>query len=524
MYSKELPISAKSSYATADKPGLDWFALEDESLNSPEELIVRIQARPGSYENLGRLLEINPKGLTPSGRIDYLAALEKQYSWLYSLIQDATLAIAGNEPSAAENMWEGVDEAEREDVATALRLSPNTAQVRIDVARTLSNYLPGTCSALASGEISSSHATLIARETAQAIEIGLDPAAIPAIESKALAYSEFHTAAQVGRKLKTLFAKHAPEDFQERVEIARETRKVSIYPEGDGMSTLLAFLPSEDAQLVYLALNEIIDIEAKASSGFTSGSSSKPSEDMTSLDARSIDMKRADALATLAVNFLNQVSAKEGFEEDSRESNRESNREFNKEFHVDVINNSESGNSANENDLRKRSKSLISWNLNGRKPVFLNLTMDLPTLLGLRENPAELVGFGPIPASIARLLAADAKWRKFITDPLTGNLLDMGRDSYVPSQLLADFLSARDRTCRFPGCSQSAKLGDIDHAVPWDEGGQTNRENLGYLCRRHHRLKTHGGWQIESSSDGSCTWISPHGKRFFVPSRPLIDV
>lgn len=235
-------------------------------------------------------------------------------------------------------------------------------------------------------------------------------------------------------------------------------------------------------------------------------------------------MKRADALATLAVNFLNQVSAKEGFEEDSRESNRESNREFNKEFHVDVINNSESGNSANENDLRKRSKSLISWNLNGRKPVFLNLTMDLPTLLGLRENPAELVGFGPIPASIARLLAADAKWRKFITDPLTGNLLDMGRDSYVPSQLLADFLSARDRTCRFPGCSQSAKLGDIDHAVPWDEGGQTNRENLGYLCRRHHRLKTHGGWQIESSSDGSCTWISPHGKRFFVPSRPLIDV
>lgn len=156
-----------------------------------------------------------------------------------------------------------------------------------------------------------------------------------------------------------------------------------------------------------------------------------------------------------------------------------------------------------------------------KRPISINVTIDLPTLLGLSNNPGQLEGLGPIPASIARKLAADGKWRKFITDPLSGNLLDMGRTHYVPSQFLVDFLTARDRICRFPGCSQPARLGDIDHAKSWEEGGETNPQNLGFLCRRHHRLKTHGNWKLSSHEDGSCTWVSPLGKEFFVPSRPL---
>ncbi|HTR70489.1 MAG TPA: hypothetical protein VMH41_09730 [Mycobacteriales bacterium] len=37
----------------------------------------------------------------------------------------------------------------------------------------------------------------------------------------------------------------------------------------------------------------------------------------------------------------------------------------------------------------------------GRHSV-VNITIDLPTLLGLRNNPAEIPGVGPIPASVAR--------------------------------------------------------------------------------------------------------------------------
>jgi hypothetical protein len=153
----------------------------------------------------------------------------------------------------------------------------------------------------------------------------------------------------------------------------------------------------------------------------------------------------------------------------------------------------------------------------------VNVTIDLPTLLGLSENPGQLAGYGAIPASVARALASDGKWKRFITDPQTGALLDYGRETYQPPQALIDFLIARDRTCRFPGCRRSAALSDLDHAQSWEEGGTTSLENLGALCRRHHLLKTHGGWGIESRADGSCTWTSPLGKIYQTPARSIAE-
>ena len=49
-----------------------------------------------------------------------------------------------------------------------------------------------------------------------------------------------------------------------------------------------------------------------------------------------------------------------------------------------------------------------------------------PTLIGLAELPGELDGFGPIPASVARRLAAGGTWRRILTDPATGRVLDYG--------------------------------------------------------------------------------------------------
>jgi hypothetical protein len=37
-------------------------------------------------------------------------------------------------------------------------------------------------------------------------------------------------------------------------------------------------------------------------------------------------------------------------------------------------------------------------------------------------------------------------------------------------------------------------------------------------------MKTHGGWRLISNSDGSCEWISPLGKKYFVPARPVNEV
>jgi hypothetical protein len=43
--------------------------------------------------------------------------------------------------------------------------------------------------------------------------------------------------------------------------------------------------------------------------------------------------------------------------------------------------------------------------------------MDIATALGLAENPCELIGYGPIPAPVARHIAADASWQRFSSTP-----------------------------------------------------------------------------------------------------------
>jgi hypothetical protein len=174
----------------------------------------------------------------------------------------------------------------------------------------------------------------------------------------------------------------------------------------------------------------------------------------------------------------------------------------------------------------RRADALVGWavaaladpslpKLQGR-PVELHVVTDLPTMLGLAENPAELLGYGTIPASIARILAGDANRRRLIIDPVTGHLLDFGHRVYRPPQELKNFLIARDRVCRFPGCSMAAERCDQDHGCPYDKGGDTSSCNCHCLCRRHHILKTTGGWTLECHGDGSLTWISPNGMQFFV--------
>ena len=427
---------------------------------TPEERIVELLNSIPSAAVLAELAAIDPHTLAMSSRIDYLTAIERQESWLQALMQRAIVAVAGRDSSENPDPTFGVDDAEREDVSTALRLSPNGAQVKIDIARALTNHLPNTCSALAVGEISSAHANAIARETVSALNRGLPESVIFEIENRAIAYAEFHTPSQVGNLVRKVIAQRSPEEFEDAVLSAQEERRVSCFDEPNGMSTIIALLPAHEAKVVMNALEaHILRSAERTGDGLGQDGSNNLSKDML----------RADALAAIASTYL---------------------------------------------------ASTLDEVTPHRRPLTVNVTIDLPTLLGLAENPGELAGYGPIPASVAREIAADARWKRFVTEPLTGNLLDFGREHYEPPQALKDFLIARDRTCRFPGCRRSAILSDLDHAESWRNGGETSRDNLGALCRRHHKMKTHHGWELESFPDGSCIWRSPFGKEFFTPARP----
>jgi hypothetical protein len=141
--------------------------------------------------------------------------------------------------------------------------------------------------------------------------------------------------------------------------------------------------------------------------------------------------------------------------------------------------------------------------------VQLQVTIDLPTLLGLADNPAELGGHGPIPPHIARELAGDADWIRFTTDPQTGQLLDLGRARYRPSRRLAAFIRAREPHCQWPGCYQASDRCDLDHGKDFHAGGPTSRANLGPFCRQHHNAKTHGYWHYRRDPDGTAHLTSP---------------
>jgi hypothetical protein len=500
-----------------------------------------LSQRPG-IETLTQLVEIHPYELSPSGRIDYLAALEKQNGWLQALMQTAFVAIADDQRESLEYGESGVDDEEREEIAAALRLSPATAQAKMDTARILVNQLPATCAALASGEISVAHATVIARESAPLLRGGIDREVIAQIEKSAIANAEFHTPAQVANKIRTAVSRALPTECEESFARAHELRKVSCYPERDGMATVIALLSAPDAQSVLIAIERHLqrkDREAlQSSSSRNSIATQNSTSSQTSATTQNSSATTQNSSATTqnslsrGTDLANSAEIPNPWRVDNRRADAfvEIINEF---LTSDVLDQTATDQTAtdqtatdqtatDQTDLTNRnlSKQKQIKNL-GRKPVTINVTIDLPTLLNMAENPGQLSGYGPIPASLARELAADGNWKRFITDPTSGELLDIGRKSYRPSQHLVDFLIARDRTCRFPGCRYPAHRSDIDHVTPWDDGGKTTPENLGSLCRRHHRLKTHGGWKVTSASDGSCEWISPNGKHYLVPSRPV---
>jgi hypothetical protein len=156
-------------------------------------------------------------------------------------------------------------------------------------------------------------------------------------------------------------------------------------------------------------------------------------------------------------------------------------------------------------------------------PMTINVSVALSTLVGLDNRPADisgtaLPGINPITAAQARMLAHDTNntWRRLITDPL-GKLIDYGRTTYRPPAPLADYVTARDRTDRFPHGTRAATSCDLDHRLGWALGGHTNETNLEPLSPRHHAAKHEAGWKLNRSPDGTHHWTSPLGKKYQVP-------
>ncbi len=95
---------------------------------------------------------------------------------------------------------------------------------------------------------------------------------------------------------------------------------------------------------------------------------------------------------------------------------------------------------------------------------------------------------------------------------------DLASSAYRPPPRVAELVTARDGTCRFGPCRRPAEQCDLDHTVPFDQGGLTCSCNIGGECRSHHQLKQHPRWSLRQMAAGVFQWTTPAGRRYV--SRP----
>jgi hypothetical protein len=143
-------------------------------------------------------------------------------------------------------------------------------------------------------------------------------------------------------------------------------------------------------------------------------------------------------------------------------------------------------------------------------PVVIHMIAEDATIGGSGLTPASLVGADGL---IAPELVADiAKSAKLA--PLVHPADAAPEAGYVPSKGLADFVRCRDLTCRWPGCDRPAYDCDVDHTIPYADGGPTHASNLKCYCRTHHLVKTFWGWRDQQLPDGTVILTSPSGQTY----------
>ena len=118
---------------------------------------------------------------------------------------------------------------------------------------------------------------------------------------------------------------------------------------------------------------------------------------------------------------------------------------------------------------------------------------------------------GPnVSAETSRRISCDSSVVKLFEDE-TGEPINIGRKSRVIPSAMRRILKARDKGCRFPGCTHQYYI-DRHHIKHWAEGGETSIDNLVQLCRYHHRLVHEGGFGCEKTANGRIVFKNKDGK------------
>ena len=489
--------------AVADWPPADWSS----EWCSPEEPDEPVSGY-GSCEPSGWLaldldvVTADPARMPDESLVEAIVGFDRLASWAAArqarlLDEFARRRPTDRAPHSARWACVGSEYAPDE-VGVALRLSRGSACARIGMARRLLETLPDTHALWESGLIDTAKARAIDDAT-----VVLSDEHAATVQAAVLPKAPEQTLAQLKAALARAVVAADPGGAEERHREARRDRRVVVTAEPDGMGTLWAMLTATDAAGAFTWLSRL-------------------ARGLGSDDPRSMDARRADILAALLNGRLvtNPDTGGDGPQGDGPSGDKpaadkpaadQSAADDQPAGDTLGIDDTATGDSATGGEPAGASAGRPIHPVTPGKPL-IQVVVGYSTLIGADDQPAELVGHGPIPASLGREAAADGVWRRLITDPLSGTLLDHGRTTYHPPAGLADHVRARDMYCRKPGCRRRAADAELDHIVAWSDGGTTSEQNLHGYCTGHHRVKTHApGWQVQAHSDGSLTWTTPTG-------------
>ncbi len=401
-----------------------------------------------------------------------------------SLRNDELVGLAGEE-SSGQLMAEMHVEHE---VSVARRTSRYSAGRSIENARALATVFPGFAEALRAGEVTEAHCSTLVERT----RVVSEPSALVEIGRRALPKARRMTPGELGKELAAIIADVDP-DAAARTRRARESRRVWTRPLDDGLS----FLGLVHDTATIDAIKDAITADALGARQVA-----RAAARATADAAREIGAEVGDASEPVALDV----------DHDWDDASLDALR-------ADALAGRLLGTVADDGS--------VAWDRSEAK-VVVEVVMTLDTLLAERERlerePAvALVDGVPAPAALARDLADAATWwRRLVTDPVDGHLLDYGTAVYLPPRLRR-FVLKRDDVCRAPGCTDrhAARL-DMDHAEPFP-AGTSSAQNCGALSRRCHQLKTEGFADIvDSRADGSATWVTAWGQRIALPPRPIL--